>query len=114
MNELIDTKPFEEICALLKRDISLSCTPVDHIKYNATLLKMAHAINRMQKLEESDHNIEPECKNCPFCGKQPSITETNNSNWDVRCSNDNCMVQPCLGYYRKNKIQAVNAWNNRS
>lgn len=49
---------------------------------------------------------------CPFCGKQPYVSEFSNG-WSADCDNDLCLVKPCVNEMFHKKEQVIEAWNTR-
>ena len=59
-----------------------------------------------------------ELKNCPFCGREPTITEHmpkihGEPQWQIGCEEDFCLISPGA-YGFGSKEQAIKAWNSRT
>jgi hypothetical protein len=57
-----------------------------------------------------------EIKNCPFCGKEPSLhRDTHDGSWRgfmLTCTNDDCDINPSTRLHRY-YFKAIKSWNKR-
>jgi hypothetical protein len=51
-------------------------------------------------------------KPCPFCGASPSLLQTINNSFYIRCCNIDCPIDPRTGYFDKPDTTAKK-WNKR-
>jgi ribosomal protein L37AE/L43A len=48
---------------------------------------------------------------CPFCGRNPTLTQMEEGFWDISCPYSSCAESY---FIRSTKALAIKAWNHRS